>query len=130
MDGLDPALADVAIGEPVEVERLLATIGHGEPERGLGGIDSGDGDDHAVAAIGALGLGEAASQGRAAAWNALNRTSGSNAAQSPDNDGVPTWARAMRGQQTARHHRQIALHTLQQGDRGGASATPDIKERD
>jgi type IV secretion system protein TrbL len=36
----------------------------------------------------------------------------------------------MRGQQTARHHRQIALHTLQQGDRGGASATPDIKERD
>ena len=29
-----------------------------------------------------------------------------------------------------RHHRQIAMHTLQQGDRGGASATPDITERE
>ena len=78
----------------------------------------------------ALGLGEAASQGRAAAWNALNRSGRAEAASSADPDGTPAWARAMRGQQTARHHRQIAMHTLQQGDRGGASATPDIKERD
>jgi type IV secretion system protein TrbL len=44
--------------------------------------------------------------------------------------GEPEWARAMRAQQTGRHHRQAALHALQQGDRGGASAHPDIKERD
>jgi len=36
----------------------------------------------------------------------------------------------MRAEQTSRHRRQLAIHTLQQGDRGGASATPDIKERD
>src|SRR3546814_15903684 len=64
------------------------------------------------------------------AWNALNRTSGDTTPQSAASNGAPAWARAMRGQQNARHHRQIAMHTLQQGDRGVASATPDIKERD
>ena len=97
---------------------------------GLGGVARAAGNAARTSASSALGLGEAASQGRAAAWNALNRTSSGDTAQGPSNDGTPAWARAMRGQQTARHHRQIALHTLQQGDRGGASATPDIKERD
>ncbi|MBC7578977.1 MAG: P-type conjugative transfer protein TrbL [Tardiphaga sp.] len=97
---------------------------------GLGGVARAAGNAARTSASSALGLGEAASQGRAAAWNALNRTSTGDTAQGPSNDGMPPWARAMRGQQTARHHRQIALHTFQQGDRGGASATPDIKERD
>ena len=39
-------------------------------------------------------------------------------------------AQSLRAQQDSRHHRQVALHALQQGDRGGGSATPDIKERD
>ena len=43
--------------------------------------------------------------------------------------GMPAWARAMRDQQTNRHRRQLAIHSISQGDRGGASATPDIKER-
>jgi len=97
---------------------------------GLGGVARAAGNAARERASSALGLGEAASQGRAAAWNALNRSGRAEAASSVDPDGTPAWARAMRGQQTARHHRQIALHTLQQGDRGGASATPDIKERD
>ncbi|ATE65218.1 P-type conjugative transfer protein TrbL [Rhizorhabdus dicambivorans] len=97
---------------------------------GLGGVARAAGNAARDRASSALGLGEAASQGRAAAWNALNRNSGSQSAPSGDDGAVPAWARAMRGQQTARHHRQIALHTIQQGDRGGASATPDIKERD
>jgi type IV secretion system protein TrbL len=42
---------------------------------------------------------------------------------------MPAWARAMRDQQTNRHRRQLAIHSISQGDRGGASATPDIKER-
>ncbi|WP_257549259.1 type IV secretion system protein [Sphingopyxis sp. DBS4] len=29
-----------------------------------------------------------------------------------------------------RHRRQVALHTIQGGDKGGAGAAPDIKERD
>ena len=97
---------------------------------GVGGVARAAGNAARERASSALGLGEAASQGRAAAWNALNRTGGADAPQSSNNDGTPAWARAMRGQQTARHHRQIAMHALQQGDRGGASATPDIKERD
>jgi type IV secretion system protein TrbL len=97
---------------------------------GLGGIARAAGNAARQRASSALGLGEAASQGRAAAWNALNRTSSGDASQGPSGDGAPAWARAMRGQQNARHHRQIAVHALQQGDRGGASATPDIKERD
>jgi type IV secretion system protein TrbL len=35
----------------------------------------------------------------------------------------------MRDQQTNRHRRQLAINSISQGDRGGASATPDIKER-
>jgi type IV secretion system protein TrbL len=97
---------------------------------GLGGVARAAGNAARERASNALGLGEAASQGRAAAWNALNRTSSSDSSQGPNSDGAPAWARAMRSQQTARHHRQIAMHTLQQGDRGGASATPDIKERE
>ncbi|RHW16867.1 P-type conjugative transfer protein TrbL [Sphingomonas gilva] len=84
-----------------------------------------------------LGLGAAAERGRNAAWSALNRSSGSSSGgggggggSDGTGDGTPGWARAMRAQQTARHHRQIAVHTLQQGDRGGASATPDIKEKE
>lgn len=78
-----------------------------------------------------FGLAAAAERGRNAAWSALNRTSGSSSNGAGEAaDGAPAWARSMRAQQNARHHRQIAVHTLQQGDRGGASATPDIKERD
>ncbi|MBO9621700.1 MAG: P-type conjugative transfer protein TrbL [Sphingomonas sp.] len=78
-----------------------------------------------------FGLGAAAERGRTAAWAALNRTPRSSTATGggEGSDATPAWARSMRAQQTARHHRQLAVHTLQQGDRGGASATPDIKER-
>jgi type IV secretion system protein TrbL len=36
----------------------------------------------------------------------------------------------MKAQQSARHHRQTAMHAVQSGDRGGHGATPDIKERE
>ena len=81
----------------------------------------------------ALGLGEAAERGRNAAWTALtgaNAASGSGAPGSGRGDSAPAWARNLRAQQTARHHRQLAYHTLKDGDRGGASATPDIKEKE
>jgi type IV secretion system protein TrbL len=77
-----------------------------------------------------LGLGAAAERGRQAAWSAMNRTPPSSAAESGGSDAAPSWARNLRAQQTARHHRQLAVHALQQGDRGGAAATPDIKEKE
>ncbi len=99
---------------------------------GMSGVAQAAGNAARARVSSALGLDEAASNGRQAAWNALNNQGGSSAGGSaaPPGDGAPAWAQAMRAQQTARHHRQVALHTLQQGDRGGASAHPDIKERE
>jgi type IV secretion system protein TrbL len=80
-----------------------------------------------------LGLGAAAERGRSTAWSALNRSPGSSSSSgeaASDGDAAPSWARNLRAQQNARHHQQAALHALQQGDRGGATATPDIKQRD
>jgi type IV secretion system protein TrbL len=98
---------------------------------GLGGVAQAAGNAVRDRASSARGLGEAANSGRAAAWNALNRTGqGGASAQQPGGENAPAWAKAMRAEQSGRHHRQVAVHALQQGDRGGASATPDIKERD
>jgi type IV secretion system protein TrbL len=102
---------------------------------GLGGVARAAGNAARSRVSGALGLREAAASGRQAAWGALNQNSRSPSLAGPgggagaQHGGTPVWARAMREQQTSRHHRQLAIHALQQGDRGGASATPDIKER-
>lgn len=86
-----------------------------------------------------LGLGAAAARGRQAAWSALN---GPQSSSSPTGGGsrggggagsgeaMPAWASNLRAEQTSRHRRQLAYQSLKDGDRGGASATPDIKERD
>jgi type IV secretion system protein TrbL len=100
---------------------------------GLGGVAQAAGNAIGSRASNAFGLKEAANNGRQAAWNALNQTGSAGSTGSAEgggSGGAPAWAQAMRSQQTARHHRQVAMHTLSQGDRGGASAHPDIKERD
>ncbi len=75
-----------------------------------------------------LGLGDAIQRGRDGAWAAM--TGGRDSPQAdPASGGEPSWAQSLRRQQTSRHRRQVALHSLQQGDRGGGSATPDIRER-
>jgi len=96
---------------------------------GLGGVAQAAGNAARAHASRAFGLGEAATGGRQAAWNALNQTSAP-PSSSEGASTTPAWAQSLRAEQAARHHRQVAVHALQQGDRGGASATPDIKERD
>ncbi|MBP8234510.1 MAG: P-type conjugative transfer protein TrbL, partial [Rhizorhabdus sp.] len=77
------------------------------------------------------GLGEAAESGRQGAFNAMvGRTTPAAASAGDDVSSMPRWARAMKNQASARYHRQAAIHAVGQGDRGGAGATPDIKERD
>ncbi len=84
-----------------------------------------------------LGLGAAAEHGRQAAWSALSGRK-SSPSSSPAGGGgggsgseaMPAWASNLRAEQTTRHRRQLAYQSLKDGDRGGASATPDIKERD
>jgi len=79
----------------------------------------------------ALGLGEAAEAGRQGAFNAMaGRTSPAAAGAADDARNMPGWARAMKDQASARHHRQAVVHAVGQGDRGGGGATPDIKERE
>ncbi|CAA9522502.1 MAG: Conjugative transfer protein TrbL, partial [uncultured Sphingomonadaceae bacterium] len=51
-------------------------------------------------------------------------------ASDPASSGAPEWARQLRSEQSARHHRQVALQAVREGDRGGAAANPDIKERE
>lgn len=95
---------------------------------GMKGVAQAAGNAMRSRASNAFGLKEAAAGGRQAAWDALNEKTSSSAGAAQD--GAPAWAQSMRAQQAARHHRQIAMHTLQQGERGGASAHPDIKEKD
>lgn len=98
---------------------------------GIGGMAQAAGNAFRQKASTALGLGQAAERGRDAAWSALRGGAGSGGQVSDSvGDGAPSWARSLRRQQDARHHRHIALQTLKEGDRGGASATPDIKERE
>jgi len=97
---------------------------------GMRGVAQAAGNALRARASNAFGLRQAAGSGRQSAWNALNRTSDHGPAGGAAETGAPAWAQAMRAEQSARHHRQVAAHALQQGDRGGASATPDIKERD
>jgi type IV secretion system protein TrbL len=100
---------------------------------GLSGVAQAAGGAMRQKAANAFGIADAARSGRDAAWSALNAGNGGSADPTTNpsgGGGAPQWARAMKRQQDMRHHRQIAMHTLHQGDRGGASATPDIKERD
>lgn len=101
---------------------------------GLGGVAAAAKGAAADRLRAASGLAAAASRGRDVAWNA--GTTGSsgetqNSSSSPATaDGPPAWAARLQNQQTTRHRRQAAMHTIREGDRSGASATPDIKERD
>lgn len=89
-------------------------------------------------------LRESAEAGRAVAWRAGSRPAsstpeaaagasgdpGSPATQPSSQQGTPAWARKLRTDQAARHHRQAAMQTVKEGDRPGASANPDLSNRE
>jgi type IV secretion system protein TrbL len=81
-----------------------------------------------------LGLKDSAERGRQAATSAYAGNGGASgsSAGSPTGDaaGAPDWARRLRAEQTARHRRQTAAQSLKEGDGGGASANPDISEKE
>ena len=97
---------------------------------GLAGVARASKDSARDRIAGLGGLGAAAERGERAALLAGARTRGGSAPAGPAADEAPGWARQLRAEQTARHRRQVALHAVREGDRGGAGATPDIKERD
>jgi type IV secretion system protein TrbL len=76
-----------------------------------------------------IGIGAAAERGRTAAWRALNDP-GAPTGRAAASDRPPAWAEALRAEQTSRHRRHLAIQAVREGDRGGAGAAPDIKERE
>jgi type IV secretion system protein TrbL len=77
------------------------------------------------------GIGSAAERGQRAAFFAgASRSGAEPAGGSAGSEEAPSWARRLRSEQSARHHRHVALQSLREGDRGGAGAAPDIKERE
>lgn len=76
----------------------------------------------------------AAERGQQAAWDAgtTSAPGAASAAAGGAGSGAtpPAWAQKLHATQSSRHRRQMAIHAIQSGDRGGAGAAPDIKERD
>ncbi|MGR4892681.1 P-type conjugative transfer protein TrbL [Sphingopyxis sp. LARHCG72] len=138
--GLGAIRAGTSMGSAASTAYRLGqeTSGSATVGAGLGGV--------ATAAKGAAGqrlrsvaaLDAAAQRGEQAAWNAGSTAGsggkGSAAAGSSSapvaSDAAPAWAQRLQDQQNARHRRQVAVHAIRDGDRGGAGIAPDIKERD
>lgn len=131
--GLGAVRAGTAMGSAASTAYKLGqeTSGSASVGAGLGGVATAAKGAAGQKASNALGLRAAAERGRQAAWDAGNTSSAaSSGAGSTSADAMPGWARQLQSTQAARHHRQMAIHALQSGDRGGHGATPDIKERD
>ena len=80
----------------------------------------------------ASGIAAAVERGQQAALFAGAARPGGSASTtktSPSMD-TPQWARRLRSEQAQRNHRHSALQAIREGERGGASANPDIKEKE
>ena len=106
------------------------TSGESSLAAGLGGI-AGAGR----AAVGARirnagGLAASAERGEQAALFAGAAPARTSPQPSQASRDAPDWARRLRSEQSARHHRHAAMQAIREGDRGGAAANPDIKEKE
>ena len=105
------------------------TEGSSSVAAGLRGVAQAAGGAARTHMSESLGLKAAAASGQQAAFDALAGRGATGA--SPSSAGEPpAWAQALRRRQDARHHRQLVVQTLREGDRGGASATPDISQKE
>jgi type IV secretion system protein TrbL len=131
--GLGAIRAGTAMGSAASTAYTLGQETAASPTvgAGIGGVARAAGGAAKSRMSAALGVSEAAERGRDAAFNAMaGRTASSSRGGEDSASAMPGWARAMKAQQSARHHRQTAVRALEQGDRGGYGANPDIKERD
>ena len=125
--------AGTAMGSAAQASYQLGQEASGSKSvgAGLGGVAQAAGGAIRQKASSGLGLGQAAQSGREAAWAGMNGgQSTGGAAPGGGKGGPPDWAQSLQRRQDSRHHSQAAMHAIREGDRGGASATPDIKEKD
>ncbi|MBJ7376375.1 P-type conjugative transfer protein TrbL [Sphingobium sp.] len=78
---------------------------------------------------------QAAASGQQAAWNAgrtspAPASSGASSSGAASSGAAPAWARNLRSEQSARHHRHMAMQTIKDGDRPGGAANPDLSDKD
>jgi len=97
---------------------------------GMAGVARAAGHALREKASQSVGLNEARSRGNDAAWAAFRPAPQPQPTANDEPGSPPSWAREMRAEQSARHHRHAALQAVREGDRGGASAAPDIKEKE
>ncbi|PZU07103.1 P-type conjugative transfer protein TrbL [Sphingomonas sp.] len=131
--GLSAVRAGTAMGSAASTAYKLGQEASGSASvgAGLGGIATAAKGAASQKVGNAFGLRAAAERGRQAAWDAGNTgLASATKASGAGTDAMPGWARQLQSTQAARHHRQMAIHALQSGDRGGHGAAPDIKERD
>jgi type IV secretion system protein TrbL len=135
--GLGAIRAGTTMGSAASTAWQLGqeTSGSASVGAGLGGIATAVRGAAAQRAAGmTCGIQAAAERGQQMAWLAGSTTPaeaiGASTESGTGPEGAPVWAQQLQSTQATRHHRQMAIHALHQGDRGGASATPDIKEKD
>ncbi|MCW0198899.1 P-type conjugative transfer protein TrbL [Sphingopyxis sp.] len=134
--GLGAVRAGTSMGSAASTAYKLGqeTSGSNTVGAGIGGMANAAKGAAANRMQGAFGLRAAATRGQQAAWAA--GTSGTASAGSGEATAgaggttPPAWAQKLHSTQASRHRRQMAIHAIQAGDRGGAGITPDIKERD
>lgn len=105
------------------------TSGSASIGAGLGGVASTGAAMARESLARAGGLAAAHQRGQRAALFAGSDKAGTGAGASANAVAeAPQWAQRLRSEQTARHHRHVALQAIREGDHGGAGATPDISE--
>jgi len=125
--------AGTSMGSAASTAYKLGQEGAGSSTVGAGmsGVANAAGSALRRQASSAFGVGEAAASGRQAAFDALTNRTPAKAAETADaGQAQPEWARSLQRDAAARHHGQAAVHALREGDRGGASATPDLHEKE
>jgi type IV secretion system protein TrbL len=124
--------AGTAMGSAASTAYRLGqeTSGSGSIGAGLAGMASAGGAGAAQKLRDASGLGSAAERGQRAALFAGATRPGAASAAAGEGASTPDWARRLRSEQTARHHRNAALQAVREGERGGSAANPDIKEKE
>lgn len=140
--GMGAIKAGTAMGSAAQASYRLGqeTSGRATVGTGLGGMASAAGGAamqgaRSFASRVAAPFRESAERGQQAAWNAgrtspTDAASGASASGAGTPDDAPAWARSLRAQQTARHHRHMAMQTIKDGDRPGSAANPNLSDKE
>ena len=130
--GLGAVRAGTSMGAAASTAYKLGqeTSGSASVGAGLSGVASAGGAAIRDRMANAGGLAAAAERGQRSALFAGSSRSAGSIADSALSNSAPDWARQLRAEQSARHHRQSAMQAIKEGDGGGAAANPDIKEKE